>query len=126
MNNRRITFPQPQPQPVQNQNNQLIPLPPPRSSQNNQLITSCHPRSSQIIWNDPQISLLINERRRRNFKYHYFIPGHSRQRFWDEIANTINVAFFTNYTGAQCMSKFNNLVSDYHVSINQRIARFLN
>jgi hypothetical protein len=73
-------------------------------------------RNNRVLWTDPQILLLIQERRRQNFEYHYLIPGRSRAGFWDEIASTINAAFATNYDGIQCMNKFNSLVSQYHVS----------
>jgi len=73
-------------------------------------------RNNRVLWTDPQILLLIQERQRRNYKYHYLIPGHSRTDFWDGIARTINAAFQTNYNGIQCLNKFNSLVSEYHVS----------
>ena len=78
--------------------------------------TSRRSRNGRALWTDPQIQLLIRERRRRNFEYHYLIPERSRVGIWEEIASTINAAFHTNYVGTQCMNKFNSLVLDYYVS----------
>lgn len=100
------------------QNQQVVTSRRPRNNNyNNQALTSRRSRnSSRELWTDPQIQLLIHERRRRNFEYHYFFPGRSRVAFWQQIANTINATFNTNYIGIQCVNKFNNLVSEYHVS----------
>lgn len=69
-----------------------------------------------VMWTDDQLSLLITERRNKNADYHN-IPGSSRVRFWNDIANIINERFSTNYTGYQCKGKFQNLVRDHTVSI---------
>jgi hypothetical protein len=71
---------------------------------------------SRVEWNDGQIRALINIRRNRNYEYHYQIPGRSRVRFWREVADSINDEFDSNFTGKQAQTKFNGLVSDYHVS----------
>jgi hypothetical protein len=84
---------------------------------NNQALTSRRSRNNnRALWTDPQIQLLLQERRRRNFEYHYLYPGRSRVAFWQQIANTVNATFNTNYTDVQCVNKFNSLVSEYHVS----------
>jgi hypothetical protein len=70
------------------------------------------------LWTDSQIVLLINERRRLNFEFHYQAPR-SHANLWARIAGTINRVFNSNYNGNQCKNKFHNLVSDYNVSKNK-------
>jgi hypothetical protein len=101
-------------------------------------------QTTRVVWTDPQIRLLINERfvwiffnlnlnyfiyytyfinnyllirRRRNFEYWYLIPTRSRIGLYNGIANTINSTFGTNFTGIQCQSKFDRLVHEYNVRV---------
>src|SRR6266516_2374910 len=73
--------------------------------------------NNRTLWTDSQIVLLINERRRLNFEFHYQTPR-SHANLWARIAGTINRVFNSNYNGNQCKNKFHNLVSDYNVSKN--------
>jgi hypothetical protein len=97
----------------QNNNN----LPPPRNN-NTSLIQQNNNINNRTLWTDSQIVLLINERRRLNFEFHYQAPR-SHANLWARIAGTINRVFNSNYNGNQCKNKFHNLVSDYNVSKNK-------
>ena len=71
---------------------------------------------SRVTWQDAHIRVLIAERKRRNFDYHYAYPGRNRRQYWQEIANTVNSTCGTRYSGKQCENKFNSLVNDYNIS----------
>ena len=83
-------------------------------------VAATNPTSSNarapVLWSDAEIRVLINERRERNFEYYYLIPGRSCTGFWGSVADTINWKCGSNYSGAQCQSKFNGLVTDYNVN----------
>ncbi|GBC11016.1 hypothetical protein GLOIN_2v1488640 [Rhizophagus irregularis DAOM 181602=DAOM 197198] len=70
--------------------------------------------SGRVEWSDDQIAVLIEQRRSRNFEYHYQIAGRSRKRFWNSVANKVNERCGSNYSGKQCQTKFNGLVTSYH------------
>ena len=72
--------------------------------------------SRRPSWENTHIQALIDERRRRNYDYYYNYPGRNRRQFWQDLANSINDTCHTNYTGEQCRSKFNSLITDYNVS----------
>ena len=74
-------------------------------------------QNNSCSWTDAHIILLINERRRLNFEFNYQ-QGRSHRNLWARIAITINQRFGSNFNENQCKSKFQNLVSDYHVSKN--------
>jgi hypothetical protein len=73
-------------------------------------------RRTPTLWTNDHIQELIDERRRRNYDFWYNHPGRDRTQFWQEIANAVNSACRTNYTGRQCSNKFTSLVNDYNVS----------
>jgi hypothetical protein len=70
-----------------------------------------------MTWNESEISILINERRKRNEEY-WTLPGNDRTSFWNSIAEKINLEHQTSLTGKQCKDKFQNLVRDYKVRSN--------
>ncbi|PKK56846.1 hypothetical protein RhiirC2_721608 [Rhizophagus irregularis] len=70
--------------------------------------------SSWVEWLDDQIAALIEQQRSRNFEYHYQIAGRSRKNFWNSVANKVNERCRSNYSGKQCQTKFNGLVTGYH------------
>jgi len=70
-----------------------------------------------MVWNESEISILINERKLRNEEY-WLTPGRDRTAFWDSIAAKINIEYQTAYTSKQCQEKFQNLVRDYTVREN--------
>ena len=72
--------------------------------------------NNRTLWTNPQLDVLINERRRLNFDFHY--SGRSHVTLWNIIAAKINTIFGTSYTGVQCKTKFQNMVSQYHVNKN--------
>ena len=72
---------------------------------------------ARVEWTDDQIEVLVDERKKRNLEYWYHIPGRSRQQFWEEISEVVNIECGSNFTGKQCQNKFNTLVSDYHVRL---------
>lgn len=83
------------------------------------LSNSTSPRSTsidQVEWTDEQTAALIEQRRSRNYEYYYQIPGRSRKKFWRSVAENVNNTCGCNYTGQQCQTKFNGLVTNYHVS----------
>ncbi|GES90937.1 hypothetical protein GLOIN_2v1874283 [Rhizophagus clarus] len=63
------------------------------------------------MWNDPEIRLLIQERRNRNEEY-WNIAGCSKVSFWMSVASKINSNFRSTYTAEQCKEKFQNLVRE--------------
>ena len=75
--------------------------------------------ATPVTWSDQEIRLLINQRKNRNIEY-YRIIGRSRAGFWDSVARRINRAAGSNFTGRQCRRKFQNLVSIYYVSKNDK------
>ena len=83
-------------------------------------VAATNPTSSNarapVLWSDAEIRVLIDERQERNFEYYYLILGRSRTGFWGSVADTINWECGSNYSGAQCQSKFNGLVTDYNVN----------
>ena len=72
--------------------------------------------SGRVEWSDDQTAALIEQQRSRNFKYHYLIPERSRKTFWNSVVNKVNERCGSNYSGKQCQTKFNGLVTSYHVS----------
>ena len=70
--------------------------------------------NNRTLWTNQQLGFLINERRRLNFDFHY--SGCSHVTLWSTIAININTIFGTSYTGVQCKTRFQNLVSQYHVN----------
>src|SRR3989337_331862 len=105
-------------------NNALIALVP---ANNNALVTlvsntnnivlntnNTNNNNNRTLWTNPQLYFLINERRRLNFDFHYL--GRSHVTLWNTIAININTIFGTSYTGVQCKTRFQNLVSQYHVN----------
>ncbi|GES84565.1 hypothetical protein GLOIN_2v1874283 [Rhizophagus clarus] len=66
------------------------------------------------MWNDPEIRLLIQERRNRNEEY-WNIAGCSKISFWMSVAVKINSNFRSTYTAEQCKEKFQNLLMRAYV-----------
>jgi hypothetical protein len=66
------------------------------------------------MWSDPEIKLLIDERRNKNNEYHE-MAGRSHVAFWMGVAGVINMRFNKSYTGEQCREKFQNLVREHKV-----------
>ncbi|GBC01415.1 hypothetical protein RclHR1_41870001, partial [Rhizophagus clarus] len=64
--------------------------------------------------NDPEIRLLIQERRNRNEEY-WNIAGCSKVSFWMSVAAKINSNFRSTYTAEQCKEKFQNLLMRAYV-----------
>jgi len=71
--------------------------------------------TTRIIWEDNEIDLLVEERRRRNVEYHVRYRG-NKTGFWRSVARRINRRFDTAYSTRQCELKWRNLVRDYNVS----------
>ena len=94
------------------------------------------------MWSDPEIKLLIEERRNKNENYwemagmvifiwigyvyliiiYFFLKknwslykGSSKLAFWMEVAGKINCSFTKSYTPVQCKEKFQNLVREHTV-----------
>ena len=72
------------------------------------------------MWSDPEIQLLINERRARNEEF-YEMAGRSKVAFWMSVASVVNIRFSGNYTGEQCKEKFQNLVREHKVRKNYKM-----
>ena len=53
-----------------------------------------------IDWNDNEVQMLINERKRRNEEY-WFMLGRLKLPFWEEVAKKIKEEFSTNVTSLQ-------------------------
>ena len=81
----------------------------------NNIVTNTNNNNNRLLWTNLHLDVLINERRRLNFDFHY--SGCSHVTLWNIIAAKINTIFGTSYTGVQCKTKFQNLVSQYHVNI---------
>jgi hypothetical protein len=71
--------------------------------------------ATRIIWDDNEIDLLVDERRKRNVEYHVRYRG-NKMGFWRRVAQQINRRFGTAYSTHQCKLKWKNLVRDYNVS----------
>ena len=81
---------------------------------NNIVTNNTNNNNNRLLWTNLHLNVLINERRRLNFDFHY--SGRSHVTLWNIIAAKINTIFGTSYTGVQCKTKFQNLVSQYHVN----------
>ena len=92
-------------------NNVLIAFVP---NTNNIVTNNTNNNNNRLLWTNLQLDVLINERRRLNFDFHY--SGRSHVTLWNIIVTKINTIFGTSYTGVQCKTKFQNLVSQYHVN----------
>lgn len=66
------------------------------------------------MWSDPEVRLLINQRRDRNVEF-WSMAGNSKVPFWMSVAGKINSEFRSSYTAEQCKEKFQNLVRDNKV-----------
>jgi hypothetical protein len=66
------------------------------------------------MWSDPEVRLLIDERRQRNVEY-WEIAGCSKVPFWMSVAAKINSNFRSTYTAEQCKEKFQNLIREHKV-----------
>lgn len=71
--------------------------------------------TTRIIWGDPEMDLLVLERRRRNEEFHRRFRG-NKVEFWESVARRINRRYTRTYTARQCEQKWKNLVRDYGVS----------
>jgi hypothetical protein len=67
------------------------------------------------MWNDPEIRLLVDERRNRNVEYWEIAGCNSKVAFWTSVVGIINSKFRKIYTAQQCKEKFQNLVREYKV-----------
>jgi hypothetical protein len=92
-------------------NNNNINTPP-----SNPTSTTSSTSTNRVEWTDEQTTALIEQRRSCNYEYYYQIPGRNRKNFWNSVAENVNDRCACNYTGPQCQSKFNGLVTNYHVS----------
>ena len=70
-----------------------------------------------IQWEIPETDLLMNERMRRNMKYHY-TTGRNRVKFWKSIVRKIYHRYHIRYMARQCEIRWRNLRNDYTVSKN--------
>src|ERR1043166_9420918 len=84
------------------------------SNTNNIVTNNTNNNNNRLLWTNLHLDVLINERRRLNFDFHY--SGRSHITLWNIIAAKINTIFGTSYTGVQYKTKFHNLVSQYHVN----------
>jgi hypothetical protein len=91
-------------------NNNNINTPPSNSTSTTSTSTD------RVEWTDEQTATFIEQQRSRNYEYYYQIPGRNRKNFWNLVAENVNNRCACNYTGPQCQSKFNGLVTNYHVS----------
>ena len=96
---------------VPTNNNALVAFVP---NTNNIVTNNTNNNNNRLLWTNLHLDVLINERRRLNFDFHY--SGRSHVTLWNIIAAKINTIFGTSYTGVQCKTKFQNLVSQYHVN----------
>ena len=71
--------------------------------------------AARITWGDAETEYLVEERRRRNYEYHYNYRG-NKLRFWRSVARRINRRYNGDYSSRQCEQKWRNLVRDYGVS----------
>ena len=81
---------------------------------NNIVTNNTNNNNNRLLWTNLHLDVLINERRRLNFDFYY--SGRSHVTLWNIIIAKINTIFETSYTGVQCKTKFQNLVSQYHVN----------
>jgi len=63
----------------------------------NNIVTNTNNNNNRLLWTNLQLDILINERRRLNFDFHYSECSHVT--LWNIIAAKINTIFETNYTG---------------------------
>src|SRR2546423_14974769 len=85
------------------------------SNTNNIVTNNTNNNNNRLLWTNLQLDILINERRRLNFDFHYSERLHII--LWNIITAKINTIFGTSYMGVQCKTKFQNMVSQYHVNI---------
>src|SRR6266511_3472954 len=67
--------------------------------------------ATTVNWLKHEINYLINQRRFRNVEYHQIIGRNGKKEFWNSIAKRMHRELDTDFTGRQCNSKFQNLVS---------------
>ena len=70
---------------------------------------------SQIIWGEAETDFLVDERKRRNYEYHY-VFRRSKAEFWESVSRKIQRNFSSDFTARQCEGKFRNLIKEYRVS----------
>ena len=73
-----------------------------------------------LKWNDPEIQMLIEERKLGNEQYHQL--GRTKIHFWEEVVVRINQQFRLHYSALQCRKKFEDIVQDYKVNTLDYIA----
>lgn len=71
--------------------------------------------SSRILWSEAETDLLVKERRRRNYEYHY-VYRTSKAGFWESVSRKIYRRFNSTYSARQCENKFRNLIKEYRVN----------
>src|SRR6266496_2122851 len=91
---------------VPTNNNALIAFIP---NTNNIVTNNTNNNNNRLLWTNLHLDVLINERRRLNFDFHYSERSHVT--LWNIIAAKINTIFETSYMGVQCKTKFQNIVS---------------
>ena len=69
---------------------------------------------SQIVWGEAETDFLVEERRRRNYEYHY-VYRRSKEEFWESVSRKIQRRYNSRFTGRQCEGKFRNLIKEYRV-----------
>jgi Myb/SANT-like DNA-binding domain len=69
----------------------------------------------QIEWDDAETEFLVEERRRRNYEYH-FVHRRNKVEFWESISRRIQRRYGSRFTARQCEGKFRNLIKEYRVS----------
>src|SRR5207253_11439044 len=57
----------------------------------NNIVTNNTNNNNRLLWTNLQLDVLINERRRLNFDFHY--SGHSHVTLWNIIVAKINTIF---------------------------------
>ncbi len=72
--------------------------------------------ATTVNWLEHEINYLINQRRFRNVEYHQIIGRNGKREFWSSVARRMHRELGSDFTGRQCNSKFQNLVSTYYVS----------
>ena len=70
---------------------------------------------TQIVWGEAETDFLIEERRRRNYEYHY-VYRRSKVEFWESVSRKIQRRYNSTFTARQCEGKFRNLIKEYRVS----------
>ena len=71
--------------------------------------------TSRILWGEAETDMLVSERRRRNYKYHYSHRG-SKKEFWNSVSRRIHRRYGRTFTAHQCKRKFRNLIKEYRVN----------